>query len=109
MESFTYISPREKLLLRRFAAGLPDNKIATELGDKPRRIAAQRERLAEKFDIRTPEQLGAVADRLAHHPSWKPSATRRNSGNVRLPVSEREPTGMDGGQPSAAVQELKSR
>jgi DNA-binding CsgD family transcriptional regulator len=72
MERPLYVSPREKLLLRRFAAGLTDNRIAKELGDKASRIGVQRQRLAEKYDIRTPEQLSAVANELAHHPRWKP-------------------------------------
>lgn len=70
-ESLCVFGPREKLLLRRFAAGMADNQIAAEFGGKPSRIAAQRQRLAEKFDIRTPEQLAAVANEVAHHPSWK--------------------------------------
>jgi DNA-binding CsgD family transcriptional regulator len=76
METHLYVSPREKLLLRRFAAGIGDDQIATEFGDKPSRIAAQRERLTEKFNIRTAEQLSAVADELAHRPCWKPKAQR---------------------------------
>jgi hypothetical protein len=54
VKSFLYASPREKLLL---PGGLTDNQIATGLGDKASRIAVQRQRLAEKYDIRTPEQL----------------------------------------------------
>jgi hypothetical protein len=49
---------------------MTDSQIANELGDKPNRIAAQRQRLAEKFDIRTPEQLATVANELAPHFSW---------------------------------------
>ena len=68
-DSIPYVSPREKLLLRRFAAGMTDSQIAGELGDRLSRIAAQRQRLAEKFDTSTPEQLATVANELARHPS----------------------------------------
>jgi DNA-binding CsgD family transcriptional regulator len=63
-----YISPREKQLLRRFAAGKTDNQIARELHDVESRIAAQRQRLAEKFQIDTHEQLVTIAEKLARFP-----------------------------------------
>ena len=69
-DSIPYVSPREKLLLRRFAAGMTDSQIASELGDRLSRIAAQRQRLAEKFDIRTPKKFATVANELARYPSW---------------------------------------
>ena len=68
-DSIPHVSPREKLLLRRFAAGMTDSQIAGELGDRLSRIDAQRQRLAEKFDIRTPEKFATVANELAHWPS----------------------------------------
>jgi DNA-binding CsgD family transcriptional regulator len=93
VKSFLYASPREKLLLRRFAGGLTDNQIATELGDKASRIAVQRQRLAEKYDIRTPEQLSAVANELAHHPRWKPQRPRSSHHERRK--ESRENTSPD--------------
>ena len=66
-----YVSPREKKLLRRFAAGKTDTQIAVELGDTESRVAAQRQRLAEKFRICTHEQLVAVANKLAPFPGSK--------------------------------------
>jgi hypothetical protein len=48
---------------------LTDSQIASELRDRLGRIAAQRQRLAEKFDTSTPEQLATVANELARHPS----------------------------------------
>jgi hypothetical protein len=48
---------------------MTDSQIAGELGDRLSRIAAQRQRLAEKFDIRTPEKFATVANELAHWPS----------------------------------------
>ena len=59
------LSPREKQLLRRFAAGRTDAMIAVELGDRENRIAAQRKRLIEKLQIRSDDQLSAAADRFA--------------------------------------------
>jgi DNA-binding CsgD family transcriptional regulator len=60
-----YVTPREKLLLRRFAAGKTNNEIAKDLGDTENRVSAQRQRLAEKFEIQTQEQLLAIANKLA--------------------------------------------
>ena len=84
-DSIPYVSPREKLLLRRFAAGMTDSQIAGELGDRLSRIAAQRQRLAEKFDIRTPEKFATVANELARHPSW--NAFDHERPNRRRPVA----------------------
>jgi DNA-binding CsgD family transcriptional regulator len=66
-----YVSPREKKLLRRFAAGKTDIEIARELGDIEGRVAVQRQRLAEKFQIATHEQLVSFADKLAPFPGAK--------------------------------------
>ena len=85
-DSIPYVSPREKLLLRRFAAGRTDSEIASELRDRPGRIAAQRQRLAEKFDIRTPEQLATVANEIAGHPAW--NAFKDTRRHRRLSVAE---------------------
>jgi len=60
-----YVSPREKKLLRRFAAGKTDTEIARELSDRESRIAAQRQRLTEKYQIKTHEQLVSIASKLA--------------------------------------------
>ena len=65
----TDLSALGKSSLRRFATGLTDSQIASELRDRLGRIAAQRQRLAEKFDTSTPEQLATVANELARHPS----------------------------------------
>jgi DNA-binding CsgD family transcriptional regulator len=67
--SIPYVSPREKKLLRRFAAGKTDPEIATELHDRESRVAAQRQRLAEKLQIHTHEQLVDVAKTLARYPA----------------------------------------
>ena len=66
-----YVSPREKKLLRRFAAGKTDIEIARELGDIESRVAVQRQRLAEKFQIATHEQLMSFANKLAPLPGAK--------------------------------------
>jgi DNA-binding CsgD family transcriptional regulator len=60
------LSPREKKLLRRFASGMTDKQIAQELGDREERIAAQRQRIREKLQIQTDEQLVMLARRLAN-------------------------------------------
>jgi DNA-binding CsgD family transcriptional regulator len=59
-----YVSPREKKLLRRFAAGKTDAQIARELGDTESGIAVQRQRLAEKFQIATHDQLVSFVNKL---------------------------------------------
>jgi DNA-binding CsgD family transcriptional regulator len=66
-----YVSPREKKLLRRFAAGKTDIEIARELGDTESRIGVRRQRLAEKFQIVTHEQLVSFANKLARYPDAK--------------------------------------
>jgi DNA-binding CsgD family transcriptional regulator len=60
----SFVSPRERKLLRRFAAGKTDHQIAVELGDRESRIAAQRQRLTEKLEIHTCEQLVVLASTL---------------------------------------------
>jgi len=74
-----FISPRDKLLLRRFADGKSDKQIATDLGSTEDGIAAQRRRIAIKFGIQTSEQLREVANRLA---SWP---CKQNVGFVGVP------------------------
>jgi DNA-binding CsgD family transcriptional regulator len=70
----TLLTPREKRLLRRFAQGRTDKSIAGEFCEPVDRIAAQRERILEKFQIQSPDQLGEIAVRFA---SWgnKPDST----------------------------------
>jgi DNA-binding CsgD family transcriptional regulator len=55
-----YVTPREKKLLRHFAEGKTDREIAVELGDREPDCRA-RQRVAEKLQIRTYEQLFAFA------------------------------------------------
>jgi len=65
---------------------MTDSEIASETRDRPGRIAAQRQRLAEKFDISMPEQLATVANELARHPSWgayEPIHAQRRRRNRR--------------------------
>ena len=63
------LSSREKKLLRRFASGKTDVEIAHELGDREERIAAQRQRIREKLQIQTDEQLVVLAGTLARWPN----------------------------------------
>jgi DNA-binding CsgD family transcriptional regulator len=69
--SIPYVSPRERKLLRRFAAGKTDAQITRELSDTESRIAAQRQRLAEKFQIETHEQLVKVSEKLGRYAATK--------------------------------------
>jgi DNA-binding CsgD family transcriptional regulator len=59
------LTPRENRLLRRFAQGRTDRSIARELCEPVERIAAQRERLLEKLQIRSMDHLTEAAVRLA--------------------------------------------
>ena len=77
MNSLPNVSPREKLLLRRFAAGKTDREIAADLGDTESRIVAQRQRIVEKFQVQTHEQLVALARQLALWPG-------ANSQNLKV-------------------------
>jgi DNA-binding CsgD family transcriptional regulator len=61
------LTPREKRLLRRFAQGRTEKSIARELCEPVERIAAQRERIFEKLQIQSPDQLAEIALRFA---SW---------------------------------------
>jgi len=93
MNVFPNVSPREKLLLRRFAARKSDREIAADLGDTESRIAAQRQRLVEKFEIRTHEQLVAFASQLARWPyrnSQKLKASGGRKHRVRPPIDVNE-------------------
>ena len=73
--SLDLISPREKKLLRRFASGKTDEEIGKELGDREERIAAQRQRIREKLEIQTNEQLVALAGELARWPCRRRKAS----------------------------------
>ena len=59
------LTPREKRLLRRFAQGRTDRSIARELCEPVERIAVQRERIFDKLQIQTPDQLTETAVRFA--------------------------------------------
>jgi DNA-binding CsgD family transcriptional regulator len=74
MDDMPYASPREKRLLRRFAAGKTDRQIAYELGGTITSIAAQRQRIAQKFDIQTDDQLRELVSQIA---AWAPRAKQQ--------------------------------
>jgi DNA-binding CsgD family transcriptional regulator len=59
------LSPREKQLLRRLAQGKSDKQIAAQIGGTEQQIAAQRQRLIDRLEIRSPTELAAAAERLA--------------------------------------------
>jgi DNA-binding NarL/FixJ family response regulator len=68
-ERFLILSPREKQLLRRFAQGKTDRKIAHEIGGTDRQVAAQRQTLLKKLQMPSEAQLAEAADRFASWPS----------------------------------------
>jgi len=70
-EPVVILSPREKLLLRRFASGKSDNLISKEIGGAHEQIGMQRKRLIEKLRIQSHEQLVTLAGQLA---AWGKSA-----------------------------------
>jgi len=65
------LTPREKQLLRRLAAGKTDAQIAERLGGSLKQIAEQRARLLEKLGISTPAEVADAAERLATWYSYK--------------------------------------
>jgi DNA-binding NarL/FixJ family response regulator len=65
------LSPREKLLLRRLAAGKMDAEIAVRLGGTPKQISEQRVRLLAKLGINAPAEIADAAERLARWGSYR--------------------------------------
>jgi DNA-binding CsgD family transcriptional regulator len=59
------LSPQQKKLLRRFGKGKTDEQIAREFGCRADLIAAQRQRIMEKLEIRSQAQLEAAAHQFA--------------------------------------------
>jgi DNA-binding CsgD family transcriptional regulator len=110
MDRFPYVSPREKLLLRRFAAGKTDREIAAALGDTESRIVAQRQRIAEKFQLRTHEQLFALVSQLALWPvnsqNLKASRGRKHRVRPTIDFSEIKKMKADGMGPTAIAKAL---
>jgi DNA-binding CsgD family transcriptional regulator len=65
------LSPREKQILRRIAAGKTDAEIGKSLGGDIEQIADQRARLLNKLGISTMTEIGKAAERLAHLSSYR--------------------------------------
>jgi DNA-binding CsgD family transcriptional regulator len=112
MNVFPYVSPREKKLLRRFAAGKTDREIAADLGDTESRIVAQRQRLTEKFEVRTHEQVVALARELALRPvanskKRKAGGRREHRRRPTINVIEIKKMKADGIGPTAIAKALK--
>jgi DNA-binding CsgD family transcriptional regulator len=68
-EPVVILSPREKLLLRRFARGKSDKLISQEVGGTQEQIGMQRKRLIEKLQIQSHAQLVALVGQLAAWPA----------------------------------------
>ena len=73
-ERVVILSPREKLLLRRFANGKSDKVIAEEIGGTQEQVGMQRKRLIDKLQIQSQAQLVTLAGQLAAWPA------RRDAG-----------------------------
>ena len=88
------LTPREKGLLRRFAQGGTDKSIARELGETKERIAAQRERIIEKLQIRSMETRfcpgpSAPSAHLGSNKSgWQPCAKDSGAWASVTPTEE---------------------
>ena len=65
-----YLSPQQRKLLRRFAKKKTDEQIAKELGCSADLIAAQRQWIVEKLEIKSQEQFVEAAHQFANL-SWK--------------------------------------
>jgi DNA-binding CsgD family transcriptional regulator len=62
------LSPREKQLLRRLAAGKTDAEIAQRFGGTVEQAGLQRARLLAKLGVSAPGEIADAAERLA---SWR--------------------------------------
>jgi DNA-binding CsgD family transcriptional regulator len=69
------LSRHQKKLLRRFAKRKTDEQIAKEFGCHADLIAAQRQTLMEKLEIRSQAQLATAARQFANWPRPKPRQT----------------------------------
>ena len=65
------LSPREKQLLRRLAAGKTDKEIAGHLGGTAEQVSAQRARLLSKLRISSEMEIAEAARRLAALGTYK--------------------------------------
>jgi DNA-binding CsgD family transcriptional regulator len=79
-ECAVILSPREKLMLRRFASGKSDNLISQEIGGTQEQIGMQRKRLIEKLQIQSHSQLVTLAGQLAAWPARAGSGKNRRNG-----------------------------
>ena len=60
-----FLSPREKQLLRRFAAGKTDEQIASKIGGTAKQVAEPRARLLAKLEIKSEAEIAQAAKRFA--------------------------------------------
>jgi len=108
-ETFLYLSPREKQLLRRFARGKTDARIAGELGDKESRTVAQRARLEAKLQIKTIEQLQSVVRELAYWPERRQAESVRHRAESERSKSQSASNKTPSALASDALMEQRSR
>ena len=65
------LSPREKQLLRRIAAGKTDDQIAVRIGGSAEQVSKQRARLLGRLGVSTQAEIADAAQRLAPLISYK--------------------------------------
>jgi DNA-binding CsgD family transcriptional regulator len=65
------LTPREKQLLRRIAAGKTDEQIASKLGGTAKQVAECRARLLAKLKITSKAEIADAAQRLAALASYR--------------------------------------
>ncbi|MCP1765510.1 MULTISPECIES: LuxR C-terminal-related transcriptional regulator [Bradyrhizobium] len=65
------LSPREKRLLRRLAAGKTDAQIAERLGGTAKQVSEQRARLLARLQINSPDEIADAAERWASWPGYR--------------------------------------
>ncbi|MGV7218855.1 LuxR C-terminal-related transcriptional regulator [Bradyrhizobium sp. UFLA05-112] len=65
------LSPREKRLLRRLAAGKSDAQIAERIRGTAKQVAQQRARLLAKLGIDSQAEIAVAAERLASWSTYK--------------------------------------
>ena len=65
------LSPHEKRLLRRLAAGKTDAQIAERLGGTTKQVSEQRARLLARLQINSPDQIADAAKRWTNWPRYR--------------------------------------
>lgn len=70
MDKDVLLSPREKQLLRRFAAGKTDEELVSYFGGSIEQMSYVRARLLNKLGISAQTEISDAAERLAKSPRY---------------------------------------